>query len=76
MAAELVCSPWWQPVPVERPIGGDPIVPSATLEKVVCSGERQTLRRLDLPVDLFTIRVQTNPAKELIDARGMNLLNG
>ena len=56
----------------ERPIGGDPIIPSADVrKKLFVRSERQTLRALALPGwILFTIRVQQTPLKNLIDARG------
>ncbi len=56
----------------DRPVGGDPIIPSSDIrEKLFVRSERQTLRALDLPGwILFTIRVQQTPLKNLIDARG------
>ena len=56
----------------DRPVGGDPIIPSSDIrEKLFVRSERQTLRALALPGwILFTIRVQQTPLKNLIDARG------
>ena len=61
----------------ERPIGGDPIIPSADVrKKLFVRSERQTLRALDLPGwILFTIRVQQTPLKNLIDTRRDELTN-
>ena len=61
----------------DRPVGGDPIIPSSDVgEKLFVRSERQTLRALDLPSwILFTIRVQQTPLKNLIDARGNELTN-
>ena len=61
----------------DRPIGGDPIIPSSDVgEKLFVRSERQTLRALDLPGwILFTIRVQQTPIKNLIDARGDEFTN-
>ncbi len=56
----------------DRPISGDPIIPSAEVhEKLFVRSERQTLRALDLPDwILFTIRIQQTPLIDLIFARG------
>ncbi len=55
----------------DRPVGGDPIIPSSDVgEKLFVRSERQTLRALDLPGwILFTIRVQQTPLESLIDTR-------
>ena len=55
----------------DRPVGGDPIIPSSDIgEKLFVRSERQTLRALEL-TDwiLFTIRVQQTSLKNLIDTR-------
>ncbi len=60
----------------DRPVGGDPIIPSSDIrENLFVRSERQTLRALELPDwILFTIRVQQTPLKKLIDARMDNFI--
>ena len=56
----------------DRPVGGDPIIPSTDVgEKLFVRSERQTLRALELPGwILFTIRVQQTQLKNLVTERG------